>query len=134
MGGCEMKLNDFQNSLIGNKDACWEVVKMFHPNIDDSKKDNLKVSSKYDWVMLDLGKKVSIGLKFECKLSNGNKPIELFEEERLNNRFRAWRFADDSLFRTDVDSEYTEFLNSILSKHSIKKPSTKQMYDYYHKY
>lgn len=128
-----MKLNDFQVSLAANKEACWEVVKLFHSTINDSKKDSLKITFKYDWVMLSVGTKVDIGIDFECTLRGEGWSINDFEKERKNNVFKAWRFKSDSLCEDDVDTEYMDSLNAILSKHLIKKPTAKQMYDYYYK-
>lgn len=125
--------NDFQISFASNKDACWEVVKLFHPTINDIKKEKLKVSFKYDWVMLNVGRTASIGVEFDCKLSGSDWDIKAFEKEINDNSFKAWRFADDSRFEDDVDEENTKLLNAIFLKHGVKKPTAKQMHNYYYR-
>lgn len=129
-------LNNFQLSLIhpNNKNVTWEIVKVFHPDIDDAKMSWLKVTTQYEWVILEIKKLVSIGIQFECKLSSGRKPIELFEKELKNNKFRAWRFYSDPNCNDETQNEIlqNEKVNEILNKYNIAKPTAKQMFDYYH--
>lgn len=131
-------LNNFQKSLVSNKECIWDIVKLFHPNIDENKKGEIKVYTKYDWVCIN-GGCVDIAIEFECHLMSGNKPLHLFEKELKNNEFRGWRFVSDSKYKLEDKDEfkylkilYKKCLNDILNKHNIQKPTAKQMSDYYH--
>jgi hypothetical protein len=42
-------MNNFQKDLL-NKNTCWEIVKIFHPEISEELKDKLIIDLKYDWV------------------------------------------------------------------------------------
>ena len=126
-------MNDFQKAMLNNIDVAWQIVKVFHPDIDDSLKEKLSITIKYDWIILRI-KKVSIGIEFECHLMSGYKRLELFEQERKNNKFRAWRFVDDSKYNLDdcFKDVHVDAINSILKQENIPKPTAKQMSDYYH--
>lgn len=130
--------NNFQKSLRSNKECIWEIVKLFHADISEDKKDQIKAYTKYDWVCIT-GSDVDLGIQFECHLMSGNKPLHLFEKELKNNKFRAWRFIGDSKFESENRDNlkylkilYNRVLNDILNKYEIKKPTAKQMSDYYH--
>lgn len=129
-------LNNFQLSLIhpNNRNVTWEIVKVFHPDIDDANMFWLKVTTQYEWVILEIKKLVSIGIKFECHLSSGRKPLELFEKELANNKFKAWRFCLDPNCNDKTQNKVlqNEKVNEILAKYNIAKPTAKQMFDYYH--
>jgi len=129
-------LNNFQLNLINpnKKYIAWEIVKVFHPNIDDAQMSKLKVETKYDWITLEIKNVVAIGLEFECKLSSGKKPLELFQKELENNSFRGWRFYLDPKCKDEADDELklNAEINAILTKYNVRKPTAKQMFDYYH--
>jgi hypothetical protein len=136
-----MLKNSFQKALLKNKDAAWEIIKVFHPDILEEYKDRLKIYLKYDWVCIELKAQknisVSIGVTFQCNLYSGNKPLHLFEKELKNNSFKAWRFYDDSKSIIGIvpDNEvnmYNDKVNNILNRYNIPKPTAKQMSDYYH--
>ena len=146
-------MNNFQKSLIANEDCVWDIVKLYHPDILDEypnkykeksilTRNRLKTYSKYDWIIIKLYVqthiKVSLGIRFECNLMSGNKPLHLFQQE-LENGFRTWRFVDDSKYEKDGGIEYksletlrNSLVNNILSNYSILKPTAKQMSDFYH--
>jgi hypothetical protein len=128
-------LNNFQTTMINpnKRHVCWEIIKVFHPEIEDKKQSWFKVTTHYEWIVLQINKSVSIGIQFECKLSSGSKPLELFEKELQNNKFKAWRFCLDSKFNNTEDTVLlNEKVNKILNTNNIAKPTAKQMYDYYH--
>lgn len=146
--------NDFQSAMLNNKDVAWEIVKVFHPDVLEeypnihkegvmlTTKDKLKITLNYDWVVIYLSLQshitISIGIEFECYLQSGPKSIDQFEHELKNNKFRAWRFWDDS--KITLDDNYrkeilllSEEVNNILNKHQIPKPTAQQMSYHYHK-
>jgi len=149
-----MRINNFQKAMLNNKDVAWEIIKIYHPDILESysnnyndkiitTKDRLKISIKFDWVVIELMVqkhiKVSIGIEFQCHLMSGDKPLYLFEKELRNNKFRSWRFYDDSKFILENKEEYkylkvlyNNIVNNILNKNKIPKPTAEQMSDYYH--
>lgn len=125
--------------MLANKEAIWEIVKIFHPEIDELNKSKIKAYLLYDWVHIR-GCGVDIGIEFECHLMSGSKPLSDFEKELRNNKFRAWRFAGDSKYKLEKEKDfdslralYCQLVNSVISKHQIQKPTAKQMSDYYHK-
>lgn len=127
-------MNNFQKSLITNSDCVWEIVKLYHPDFNN--KNNIKASIKYDWVIIS-AKGVSIGIEFECHLMFGNKPLCLFQQELENNKFRSWRFTDDSKYQFQQENKtlevlYSNLVNNILSNYNISKPTATQMFNYYH--
>lgn len=131
-------MNNFQKSLTSNKNCIWDIVKIFHPDIEEEKKEKIKAYIKYDWVCIR-GCGVDIGIQFECHLMSGFKPLHLFEKELKNNEFRAWRFVEDSKYKLENKEElrylkvfYKKCLNDILKKHNIEKPTARQMSDFYH--
>lgn len=131
-------MNAFQSSLTQNKECIWKIVKIFHPDFPYDKRGKIKVSTMHDWVCID-GPGISIGITFECHLYSGPKPLHLFEQEVKNNMFKAWRFGTDSKFDREKGGEY-EYLRTLykmltqdtLIGYGIKKPTAKQMSDYYH--
>lgn len=148
------KLNDFQKAMIKNNDVAWEIVKIFHPDILEeyphkykegkmiSTKDRLRIESIHDWITIKVSCQghvdASIGIKFECNLSSGSKPLHLFENELKNNRFRAWRFYDDSksvkgIVPKSEANGYNDKVNALFIEHKIPKPTAQQMSDYYHR-
>jgi hypothetical protein len=146
--------NNFQKSLLLNEKCIWEIIKLYHPDILDSYpnkykegsiliKNRLKVTTRYDWIVIELHVqthiKVSLGIKFECHLMSGNKPLHLFQQELDNNIFRCWRFYDDSKHKDEKGIEYDNLkklrnflVTNILSFYNISKPTAKQMSNYYH--
>jgi len=124
--------------MLSNKNVAWEIVKVFHPEIDDSLKERLSINCQYDWVLFKTTG-VSIGIQFECHLMSGSKPIHLFEKELKSNKFGAWRFVNDSKYKLEKEDDYKylkllycSLVNDILKKNNIAKPTAKQMSDYYH--
>jgi hypothetical protein len=133
-----MKINNFQEAMLKNKDVAWQIIKVFHPEYDDSFKEKLSIQTKYDWIMLNI-KGARLAIEFECHLMSGDKPLHLFEKELRNNKFRSWRFVDDSKYKVEKEKEfdylrvlYNNLVNDILNKNKIPKPTAKQMSDYYH--
>lgn len=141
-------MNDFQKAMLENKSAAWEIVKIFHPDIKGEypnnytdkiiiTKDRLKITHQYDWIIIELRVqshiKVHLGIEFECHLMSGPKPMELFVKEHDNNKFRAWRFADDSKYVQLDPENYSNSVNYVLKHFEIPKPTPKQMFFYYHK-
>lgn len=145
--------NNFQLAMTQNTDVAWEIVKLCHPDITEeyispykkeviiTTKNKLNISCKYDWVIISLRIPeitVSIGIEFECHLSSGPKSIDLFEKELKNNKFRIWRFWDDSkcisdhLERSKESEKLSDELKNILVKYKIPKPTAHQMSKYYH--
>lgn len=132
-------INDFQKALINNKDICWEIVKIFHPEVNLSLKDKLNINTLYDWITLSIKGNIDIGIEFECKLMSGNKSLHLFVEEVKNNSFKAWRFSKDKKFSLEKGEEYNylrilynKLLNDLLTINNISKPTAEQMSKYYH--
>jgi hypothetical protein len=147
-------INNFQKAMLNNKEIAWQIIKVFHPDIlisyDNNYNDKiinaldrLKISLKYDWIMIDCKIQthisVSLGIKFECHLMSGDKPLHLFEKELKNNKFKVWRFASDSKYEIEKEKRfdylrglYNNLVNDILNQNNISKPTAKQMSDYYH--
>ena len=131
-------INNFQKSLISNNKCLWQIVKTLHPDIPEDKKSTIKAYTKYDWVCIT-GYGINIGIEFECHLMSGNKALHLFEKELKNNKFKCWRFVDDSKYKIEKDEQYkylsilyNTIINTILIQNGIEKPTAKQMSDFYH--
>lgn len=131
-------INDFQKSLSERPNVMWEIVKVFHPDMDDYFKNRLKFNIRYANVYIEL-KEVSIMVKFECNFISGPKPISYFVNEVLNNQFEARRTGLDSKFQLEDKEKYQylkilykKLVNDILKRNYIAKPTAKQMSDYYH--
>jgi hypothetical protein len=146
-------LNSFQNYLLNpnNKYIIWEIVKLYHPDIPEtttSKKgiisktiDKIKIYPKYDWICIEYNYngKIAIGLEFEVNLLGIGWKIEDFVKQYNNNKFKAWRFSDDSKYiPTDYSKEESERIsndpdiNDLLISFNVPKPTPEEMIKYYY--
>lgn len=127
----------FQHFMLDNSNKLIidEIISLFHPNI----KENITLYHKYDWVCIK-SKNISIGIQFETTIDG--KPmygpgwkIKDFIKAHINSKFKAWRFVDDSKYKSPTsidDIEDKIDINQIMIKHNVPKPSPNEMYMYYY--
>lgn len=118
----------FQKKLIEDKNTCWDIVKLYHPDIPDftttDKGDKIDVkalrmciSLKYDWVIIDFKVKdygcISIGIH-NAKNYNlfGMGITKKMMQRDLDNgttQFSVWRFVKDKFYQPSISIETTAY-------------------------
>ena len=148
----------FQLSLCKDRDTLYDIIKIYHPYIEqydiDKIKSFLNIELRYDWVTVKLNYKNKIGeLKISLGIENGNvqpiicsgnKPMYVFQDAIDNNQvsFRVWRFVDDILYNREsvfdediaqVNRELSNQAASLLKSRGYTVQSAKEMFKIYHK-
>ncbi len=130
-------INRMQSFLIQeeNQSKLFEIVRLFHPYLTSM--NGLSVSAKYDWICVR-GGAVDIGIQFPTGLTGTGWKKEDFEKQHNNNKFKAWRFADDKYygkseyFGIEYMSALNPYVHTLMTLLEIPKPTPHEMMKYYY--
>ena len=146
----------FQQTLPGDKETLWKIVKLFHPDIPDefvnrksirrSIKDEFMTAypGNYDWVSIRFKVPgygdISLGINNAHQVRNKFwGPDWTLQEFKIGFQegefdFRIWRFVDDTLYINSLDlskdelhDQYVEILKS--AGYELQSPQ-----EFYHNY
>lgn len=125
-------MNTFQKFMLlpKNKHILQEVVKIYHPDIEDKYLDEIKIGTMYKWITID-GKGVSIGIEFNPGFSGMGWKMSDFVKAYNTKKFRTWRFADDSKYVPYPNSNDPEVHDLLISR-GVPKPTPTEMFKYYY--
>jgi hypothetical protein len=145
----QQKISNFQKRLMADKATMWKIVKMFHPDLDDSHESKLQAHPRYHWVCIDFDVTnygtVSIGV------DNGNNPAVLMGPDITKEQIKAaiksgkismqvWRFANDSYFKKNPGvvlepdrTTLSEAAVSLLKARGYLIQTADEFYYWYHK-
>ena len=118
---------NFQAKIVEDKDTLWAIVKLFHPNIPSTVKDDLRAyAGNYHWVSIEFMAKeygkVALCIN-NCKDSTplwGDSVTKKDMQKAIksgNVQFYIWRMWNDKLKKNNDDNErlltiiYTDILN-----------------------
>ena len=119
-------MNAFQKDVISKMDFVIALITAFEPSFD--KEEEIKISTKYDWVCIKT-RWTEIGLNFDSCFTGTGWKLSDFKECRNEFNFRVWRFGEDRDTKLIPDENY---LKLIFEKYKIKKPTAREMYNYYY--
>lgn len=153
-----MRATRFQSKLSSDKDALWDIVKLFHPDIPDTvtnvkgtktysvKDDKMETYLKYQWVCISFKVRgyglIDIGINnTENHNLYGSGVTKKDMKEALKNgnvSFAAWRFCIDSIYSKNKElsdknrDSFSYMAGRLLSLHGYKLIEVEEWYEYYY--
>lgn len=151
------KFTKFQSRLLSDKDAIWDIIKLFHPDIPNTVssfkgdkifnvRDKIEVYVKYQWVCISFRIReygvIDIGITNSNNhtLYGGGITKDDMKDALDNGdvKFRAWRFSLDKIYRENEElARKTEksldyMAGRLLSLHGYKLVEVDEWFDYYY--
>ena len=123
-------MTNFQRTLPQDKETCWQIVKLFHPELEDAYKHKMIArKGNYHWVTIEFRVKgygqISIGIDNNHNTTLfGNRVTKGMMQSAIKNgdvSFRCWRF---SLDRDSIEfkDDYDDYIMKIDQEEEILKP------------
>lgn len=135
-------MNRFQQYMLNlPEDKKLEIARIFNPELTGVNKNGNKsiptFQQKYDWVMIYLNNKISVGITFHHGFTGTGYKMKHFIEAYEKNSFKAWRFVDDPNFKRNPDEDDNEGLtrkiNEYFKQNPCPKPTPQEMITYYYR-